>query len=111
MASGARSGLAFCPLRSHGARSHWKQVVKVASLPLPPLKMIVSRVLPDIADSLENVGLHHHHYPCQASMGIDPLYGDTLMHISGNIMKDALREALGDDLEVPTVRPAGYVEE
>jgi hypothetical protein len=64
-----------------------------------------------IADSLEQVGLHHHHYPCQASMGIDPLYGDTLMHISGNIMKDALREALGDDFEVPYVRPAGYVEE
>ena len=42
---------------------------------------------------------------------IDPLYGDTLMHISGNIMKDALREALGDDFEVPYVRPAGYVEE
>ena len=64
-----------------------------------------------IADSLEQVGLHNHHYPCQASMGIDPLYGDTLMHISGNIMKDALREALGDDFEVPYVRPAGYVEE
>jgi hypothetical protein len=64
-----------------------------------------------IADSLEQVGLHHHHYPCQASMGIDPLYGDTLMHISGNIMKDALREALGDDFEVPYVRPAGYVGE
>jgi hypothetical protein len=64
-----------------------------------------------IADSLEQVGLNHHHYPCQASMGIDPLYGDTLMHISGNIMKDALREALGDDFEVPYVRPAGYVEE
>jgi hypothetical protein len=64
-----------------------------------------------IADSLEQVGLHHHHYPCQASMGIDPLYGDTLMHISGNIMKDALREALGDDFEVPYVRPAGFVEE
>ena len=64
-----------------------------------------------IADSLEQVGLNHHHYPCQASMGIDPLYGDTLLHISGNIMKDALREALGDDFEVPYVRPAGYVEE
>ena len=64
-----------------------------------------------IADSLEQVGLHHHHYPCQASMGIDPLYGDTLMHISGNIMKDALKEALGDDLEVPYIRPQGYVDE
>jgi len=64
-----------------------------------------------VADSIEQVGLHHHHYPCQASMGIDPLYGDTLMHISGNIMKDALKEALGDDLEVPMIRPQGFVDE
>jgi len=64
-----------------------------------------------VADSLEQIGLNHHHYPCQASMGIDPLYGDTLMHISGNIMKDALREALGDDLEVPYLRPANLVDD
>lgn len=61
--------------------------------------------------AIEQVGLHHHHYPCQASMGIDPLYGDTLMHISGNIMKDALKEALGPDLEIPFIRPHGYVDE
>ena len=64
-----------------------------------------------VADSLEQIGLNHHHYPCQASMGIDPLYGDTLMHISGNIMKDALREALGDDLEVHYLRPANLVDD
>ncbi len=63
-----------------------------------------------VADAIQDVGLHHHHYPCQASMGIDPLYGDTLMHISGNIMKDALKEALGSDLEVQFIRPSGLVE-
>jgi hypothetical protein len=62
-------------------------------------------------EAMEQVGLHHHHYPCQASMGIDPLFGDTLMHVSGNIMKDALKKALGDNLVVPMIRPAGYVEE
>ncbi|MBN1310480.1 MAG: thymidylate synthase [Anaerolineae bacterium] len=62
------------------------------------------------ADALEQAGLLHHHYPCQASMGIDPLYGDTLMHVSGNIMKDAMREALGDDLPVTYIRPGGFVE-
>lgn len=61
-------------------------------------------------NALEQIGLHHHHYPCQASMGIDALYGDTLMHISGNIMKDSFREALGDNLIVRYVRPAGRVD-
>jgi hypothetical protein len=61
-----------------------------------------------LADALEQAGLLHHHYPCQASMGIDPLYGDTLMHVSGNIMKDAIKDALGDDLPVSYIRPSGY---
>jgi hypothetical protein len=64
-----------------------------------------------VTDSLEKIGLHHHHYPCQASMGIDPLYGDTLMHVSGNIMKDALKEALGEHLEEGYIRPQGLVDE
>lgn len=63
-----------------------------------------------VGDSIEQIGLHHHHYPCQASMGIDPLYNDTLMHVSGNIMKAAWKEALGDRYQPPTIRPAGYVE-
>lgn len=33
-------------------------------------------------------GLAHHHFPCLASMGKDPDFGDTLMHVSGNILKD-----------------------
>jgi hypothetical protein len=36
----------------------------------------------------EKSGLLHHHYPCLASMGIDSDFGDTLMHISGNVLKD-----------------------
>ena len=41
------------------------------------------------ADNAEQEsGLAHHHYPCLASMGIDTDFGDTLMHISGNILKD-----------------------
>ena len=58
-----------------------------------------------VEDSLEQVGLNHHHYPCQASMGIDPLHGDTLMHVSGNIMKDALKESLGDKLKIRYIKP------
>lgn len=40
----------------------------------------------DIAE--EKAGLAHHHYPCLASMGKDVDFGDTLMHVSGNILRD-----------------------
>lgn len=37
----------------------------------------------------EKAGLLHHHYPCLASMGKDPDFNmDTLMHASGNVIKD-----------------------
>ena len=36
----------------------------------------------------EKSGLLHHHFPCLASMGKDSDFGDTLMHVSGNLMKD-----------------------
>lgn len=39
-------------------------------------------------------GMLHHHYPCLASMGIDPSYGDTLMHVSGNLTGDAVSAAI-----------------
>jgi thymidylate synthase len=64
-----------------------------------------------VDDAVDASGLHHHHYPCQASMGIHPQYGDTLMHVSGNLMKDAVKHALAGHLQVRYVRPAGYVED
>ena len=39
-------------------------------------------------DAEQEAGLQHHHYPCLASMGIDVDFGDTLMHVSGNVLKD-----------------------
>jgi hypothetical protein len=36
----------------------------------------------------EKGGLLHHHYPCLAAMGKDSDFGDTLMHVSGNVLKD-----------------------
>jgi hypothetical protein len=41
-------------------------------------------------DAEEKAGLLHHHYPCLASMGIDTDFDDTLMHVSGNILKDEI---------------------
>jgi len=42
-------------------------------------------------DAEQEAGLLHHHYPCLATMGIDADYGDTLMHISGNLLKNNVR--------------------
>jgi hypothetical protein len=42
----------------------------------------------------EKAGLLHHHYPCMASMGKDVDFGDTLMHVSGNLMKDTVGEQI-----------------
>ena len=43
------------------------------------------------ADEAEQEGgMLHHHYPCLASMGIDVDFSDTLMHVSGNIMRDEI---------------------
>ncbi len=39
-------------------------------------------------DAEQEAGLLHHHYPCLAGMGVDPDFNDTLMHVSGNILKE-----------------------
>ena len=42
-----------------------------------------------VYEAEEKAGLLHHHYPCLASMEKDPDFGgDTLMHASGNLLKD-----------------------
>jgi hypothetical protein len=64
-----------------------------------------------VDQALEEAGMLHHHYPCLASMNQDPDYHDTLMHVSGNILKDGLKEALGDHLKVAYLRPSGQVEQ
>ncbi len=63
-----------------------------------------------VDEAIDDGGLHHHHYPCQASMGIDAQYNDTLMHISGNLFKDALAEALGPYRQIRYFQPGGRVE-
>jgi hypothetical protein len=56
------------------------------------------------ADEAEQTaGMLHHHYPCLASMGIDIDYSDTLLHISGNIMRDSVAE------EVKAYKPVQYL--
>lgn len=45
------------------------------------------------ADDAEfEAGMLHHHYPCLAGMGKDPDFNDTLMHVSGHILKEGVAE-------------------
>jgi thymidylate synthase len=48
----------------------------------------------NISNAEFEAGMLHHHFPCLASMGIDPSYGDTLMHVSGNLTGDAVSAAV-----------------
>lgn len=50
-----------------------------------------------------------HHYPCLASMDIDTDYLDTLMHESGNIMRDSFRQSIREQVPAEYIRPAGHV--
>lgn len=45
-----------------------------------------------VDDAELEAGLAHHHFPCLASMGKDIDFDDTLMHVSGNIIKDNIAE-------------------
>jgi hypothetical protein len=64
-----------------------------------------------VEDALEEAGMLHHHFPCLASMNKDADYFDTLMHVSGNLLKDALKDELGAHLATIYLRPQGRVEE
>jgi hypothetical protein len=55
-------------------------------------------------------GMLHHHYPCQATMGVDSDYNDTLLHVSGNIMRDEVAEQVKPYRQIQYWVPAGRVE-
>ncbi len=58
------------------------------------------------ADEAEQLaGLLHHHYPCLASMGIDDDFDDTIMHVSGNIMKQEIKDEIEEYRETRYIRP------
>ncbi len=62
-------------------------------------------------DAAEKAGLLHHHFPCLASMGIDPDYGDTLMHVSGNILKDDVAVQVKPFRRVTMITPGKRVDD
>ncbi|HMK08378.1 MAG TPA: DUF166 family protein [Anaerolineales bacterium] len=64
-----------------------------------------------VDEAVEKAGMLHHHFPCLASMTQDPDYGDTLMHVSGHQVRDAVRREIESHLApVPYLRPHGLVE-
>ncbi|MFC2028669.1 DUF166 domain-containing protein [Chloroflexota bacterium] len=56
-------------------------------------------------DAEEKAGLLHHHYPCLASMGIDSDFDDTLMHVSGNILRDNVAESVKPFRRIQYIAP------
>jgi len=56
-------------------------------------------------DAEHLAGLLHHHYPCLASMGVDDDFDDTIMHVSGNILKAEIKEQVEEYREVRYIRP------
>ena len=57
----------------------------------------VASILPGtrVAEAPDTGALRHHHHPCLASMEVDPDLHDTLMHLSGYIVRAAIGAALG----------------
>ncbi|MCJ7512942.1 MAG: DUF166 domain-containing protein, partial [Anaerolineales bacterium] len=65
-----------------------------------------------VDEAIEQAGMLHHHFPCLASMNQEADYGDTLMHISGDCLRDALKEEIRQHLSpTPYVRPHGRSED
>ena len=58
-----------------------------------------------VDEAEEQAGLLHHHFPCLASMGIDIDFDDTLMHVSGNLLKDAVGEQIKPYKDIPYITP------
>ncbi len=64
-----------------------------------------------VDDAEYEAGLAHHHYPCLASMGIDIDFSDTLMHISGNIMKDSVADQIKPYKKIQYLTPGFRTED
>lgn len=74
-------------------------------------RYVAAKLVGVSADEAEyKAGLAHHHFPCLASMGKDPDFGDTLMHVSGHLLKDNVGEQVKPFKRVRVIRPTGWVE-
>jgi hypothetical protein len=56
-------------------------------------------------DAEQEAGMLHHHYPCQATMGVDNDYADTLMHVSGHLMREEVARQVSEHRRVQYLVP------
>lgn len=76
------------------------------------LRFVAEKIAGTPVDDAEfQAGMLHHHYPCLASMGIDPDYSDTLLHVSGDMTRDTISAALRPFREIRYFKPANFVDE
>jgi hypothetical protein len=69
-------------------------------------RYVAERIVGVSADDAEQeAGMLHHHFPCLASMGIDVDYGDTLMHVSGNVLKNNIGDQVKPHKQVRYIAP------
>ena len=64
-----------------------------------------------VEEAEHQAGMLHHHFPCLAGMSQDTDYGDTLMHVSGHILRAVVKDEIRAYLQpIPYFRPDGRVE-
>ncbi len=74
-------------------------------------RYVAERLVGVSADEAEEkAGLLHHHFPCLASMGKDVDFGDTLMHVSGNVLKDNVGEQVKPYKSTQYIAPGSRAE-
>ncbi len=61
-----------------------------------------------VREATIQAGLFHHHYPCMATMRVDPSLGEPLIQISGNLMRQAVETEIAPYLpQVSYLVPEG----
>jgi hypothetical protein len=72
----------------------------------------ISLIGTPVDEAVERTGMLHHHFPCLASMSQDSDYLDTLMHVSGHILQDAVKDEIKEFISpTPYLRPSGRLED
>jgi hypothetical protein len=75
-------------------------------------RYVAQKLVGEHVDEAEiKAGLAHHHFPCLASMGIDIDFGDTLMHVSGNLLRDGVLEQIKPYKTNNYIRPGTQTQE